>query len=1141
MDSFSTQAKLRLPVRPTAIHQFSVSSIYGDGVTNGMLFVQRILRDSAIESEIFSFYIDPKIENCIHNAKYYRPRANDVVLVHYALGSEYDQWVEDLEAHKVLVYHNITPAAFFESGSYIRSLAERGRQQLSIWSKTSIFRGAIGDSDFNAAELLDWGYKSVASIGLLVDLDLLRQKAWNREFPQSFAGVRTLLFVGRICENKGQLELVQMMGELRKTFEEPVQLLLVGDTTTLDYEQRVRSEIERSGLSNSVRLLGKLADADIVTLYRFADVYVSLSEHEGFGMPLVEAMAFDLPVVAADAGATVETLGTGGLVLARRDPLIAAAAVQMVMSEPSLRRDIIRGQRRSLMRFERSHLVKALEGHLRSLGFDVQLDASARAESEGRTVWSVEGPYDSSYSLAVVNREFARALDRGGQAVALGSRDGPGAYPPSEAFLAGNADIAAMARRHDWGSSSDVSLRFQYPPHVSDMRGAIRVLANYAWEESGFPSDWVDEINVNVDLVTVASRYVGKVLRDNGVHAPIFVTGYGVDQILRRQPSAITESGSKFRFLHVSSCFPRKGVDALLAAWGDAFDANDAVELVIKTFPNPHNQAKEAVASLKGRKPDHAPIRLINDDYAEEDMRTLLSEADAVVCPSRGEGFCLPLAEAMALGKSVITTAFGGQSDFCRADIAWLCDYRFAYSSSHLGVLDSVWVEPDISSLAEALKACAKATGEERRRRSDAGRQLILQNFTWDNVVSATREAIALATAHVKSPGRLPRIAWITSWNSRCGIAAYSMSLAESAHPSRLRVYADYSSTPLGDDAPYVHRCWTQSQEETLEEVYEAAEVDEVDAIVVQYNFGFFSLATLGAMIERFQSAGKPVFLTLHSTADADIHGTRVTLQDHARELAKACRILVHSVNDLNRLKQFGLIENVSLFPMGLPQLPKASLDARLRSLTASPLIATFGYLLPNKGLRELIAAFALVRVRIPGARLLMLNARYPAPQSKAEEAECLLEIKRLSLADSVTLRSDFLAEADVLRQLTSADLIVYPYQATQESSSAAVKMGLGSGTPVACTPLDIFADVASVTHALPGHSPDMIASGIIDLLSDPERLTSLAAIQRQWISSHGWPRLARRLHGLIRGETQMLHLTKIKNNRSRRSESALT
>ena len=179
----------------------------------------------------------------------------------------------------------------------------------------------------------------------------------------------------------------------------------------------------------------------------------------------------------------------------------------------------------------------------------------------------------------------------------------------------------------------DVNLRNQYPPFVADMRGAMRGLAIYAWEESGFPERYVTEFNSTLNLITVPSRFVAKVLRDNGVHAPIRVVGEGCDHVLDAVASdwAAEPEARPFRFLHVSSCFPRKAVDVLLAAWVKAFSDADPVELVIKTFPNEHNRIEDILAAIKTAHPRHAPISLINRDIELEELRRIVSR-----CRRRG-------------------------------------------------------------------------------------------------------------------------------------------------------------------------------------------------------------------------------------------------------------------------------------------------------------------------------------------------------------------------------------------------------------------------------------------------------------------------------------------------------------------------
>ena len=243
-------------MRPHAIHQFHASSSYGDGITNGMFFIQTILRNSGYHSEIFCRHVDPRFVGGIRPIDSYPDLADDLLLVHYSIGTPQEAWIENRKSPRVLIYHNITPAHFFPDGSKLHGFAQSGRARLAAWAKQGVFAGAIGDSAFNAAELLALGYSSVAAIPLLVDLDRIRQAPWNPELLKRLSGARNLLFVGRLCENKGQLDLIKMLAQLTRMCAAPVRLILVGDTTSPDYQNPLSKEMERCGLSDRVLMAG---------------------------------------------------------------------------------------------------------------------------------------------------------------------------------------------------------------------------------------------------------------------------------------------------------------------------------------------------------------------------------------------------------------------------------------------------------------------------------------------------------------------------------------------------------------------------------------------------------------------------------------------------------------------------------------------------------------------------------------------------------------------------------------------------------------------------------------------------------------------------------------------------------------------
>jgi glycosyltransferase involved in cell wall biosynthesis len=488
-----------------------------------------------------------------------------------------------------------------------------------------------------------------------------------------------------------------------------------------------------------------------------------------------------------------------------------------------------------------------------------------------------------------------------------------------------------------------------------------------------------------------------------------------------------------------------------------------------------------------------------------------------IVAPSRGEGFGLPIAEALALGKPVITTAFGGQIEFCSAENSWLCDYDFGYAKSHISSPLSVWAEPKTQSLVDCLKAAYNSSSDERGRRGSIGSAVVRAGFSWNAVAARLQEAKAAANRMDVRIIQLPTVAWVSTWNNRCGIADYSQSLTCAFPEGRLKVFANWNAEQqLGPDLSVVKRCWEQSWRDPLDVLFQEIDATRCDAVVLQFNFGFYDIGAFRRLVERLIDSGRQVYVTLHSTIDIEREDLTIRLSDALPALKRARRVFVHSVQDMNRLKSLGLINNVSIQPFGMPELARA--DAKpLQS--SRPLIATFGYLLPHKGILELIEAVSILRAQNFDVELLLLNAIYPAKESEHLKQACEEAIARHGIADLVELRTDFLPSEEVVRILGAADLIVYPYQNTHESASAAVRMGLASRRPVVTSPVAIFSDIASISHVLPGFMPSEIALGVRQLLEERSELERYSAAQDEWVGSHQWPQVSRRLYDLMRGE----------------------
>lgn len=1109
---------MEIRIQKRAIHQFSPSCGKGDGVSNGMFFTRELLREFGYNSEIYCDLIAVDLIGEVKPLSELELSESDLLIFHFSLGYKKWEWLNEVKVKKILVYHNITPPQFLPNNE-LPSLSLLGRQQLKQWCGK--FIGAIGDSHFNSQELEECGYRNIKTVPLLVDVEQFRKTKCDLEYIKQWEETYNILFVGRFCEHKNQLELVKLFQLLKNNRAQRLRLFLVGGITSDAYYAQVVELINQHQLQDQIVVTGKVNSEQLIALYRSADVYVSLSEHEGFGMPLLEAMLFDVPVVAKNHGAISSTMGDSGILLPASVSLEDVAEnIFSLMSNASLRRKIRFKQKENCQRFDRSHIKTELAAYLSTL--DIDVDYTSQTQKNPQELIQLEGPFDSSYSLAIVNRELAIALEEKNIQVSLRSKEGYGDFEPSSSFLEENDNVNAMYQRGvDSINRPEVVMRNCYPPVLGDMQGCIRLINSYGWEETGFPQQFVEAFNLKLDLITVVSLFVKKVLRDNGVRIPIAVVGNGVDHLLQIKSQAIDPekivSWKKYRFLHISSCFPRKGVDVLLKAFGQSFTIHDDVTLIIKTFPNPHNEVEKQLQQLKNENKLYPHVVIINEDYTNGHIKYLYENCNAVVVPSRGEGFGLPIAEAMVFKLPVITTNWSGQLDFVSQNTAWLCDYDFAKAESHFCGMHSVWANPNTEHLAQLMNEVYQTSKVEIEKKTNHAHEQILKTHKWSNVADRTISAISAlkkqTTIMVK-----PKIAWISTWNVRCGISSYSSFLSNQIPQDRLLILANYTAERMAKDADNVSRCWTADMNEKMDYAFEKIIESQCKVVVIQYNFGFFSLQTLAELLRQLKSHHINVHIYFHATADTYWGERKISIASVAEKLRIADRIYVHAVEDINRLKEFGLINNVVHFPQGL--MPHVELQQAQEKISnkSKKVIASYGFLLPHKGILELIRAFSILAKENEQYHLMLVNAIYPASVSEQELNKCKELIDKEKIGHKVSIYSEFLPDLETQSLLQQADLIVYPYQATQESSSAAVRMGLAANIPIAVTPLSIFNDVKEVVNYLPGITPEEIAMGISQLLSDESKLQQSLGEAQAWVSARQWPELSLRLLNTIDG-----------------------
>ena len=1111
-----------------AVHQFHSGSAPADAVTNSLFFTQELLRDLGFRSEIYVEHLAPELSGRIHHISDYRGSLDQTLLVHHSMGHDREDWLLNLPDRRILVYHNVTPPSFYSEDSHTRRYAQKGLDLLDTLRPRVV--GAIAVSNENRRELARRGYSSVSVVPLVFDQKRIATAPWNDMIVQRHSGVPVVLFVGRIAPNKRQIDLVRAAAHLRELLDENFRLVLVGGFDPRDETYRALvAEIDTLGLTQNVLLTGKVSDEDLMAWYRAASVYCSMSEHEGFGVPFLEAMTFDLPIAAFASSSIPELLESAGLMFTRKDPRGVAALLAELIRNRSLRRRLVCAQRQRLLSFTRSVISEALRDALNSNGVScIRYETVAPAAEAPfvRPDVQVEGPAESSYSLALVNRRYVFALDDAHPgATGLWITEGPGDYSPRPEDLARYARAESLFKKSRKAAQPRVLIRNLWPPRVADADGLVN-LVQFAWEESSVPSEIVADFNRHLDGVLVPSTFCRDMLINNGVRLPICVAGHGadhIDEIVEASPGGI-QLPSGFRFLHVSSAFTRKGVDRLLEAWPEVVARTPDAVLILKTFPNPHNDIAGRLAYLREKFPlAEKRICWIDDDWTDAQIKWLYLQAQALVCPTRGEGYGLPMAEAMRLGVPVIATDRGGHADFCRSDTAWLVRTSLARSQTHVGDNLSLWFEPDLHSLTERMVELFQSSPEARSVRTMAAKALIAKH-TW-NAVAA--RAVKFARMLEQLPAFSPplRIAMVTPWNERCGIATYSRYLANELlrmTDTSLFVFASATDQPIAQDEQWVHRCWRQDYGAgcDMAPLFEAILQKKIETVVIQFNFGFFHLPRVAELVDRLHERGILTILTLHSTQDVDKSDLRASLRDIRESLARCHRLLVHSPVDLRRLDSWGMASNAALFPHGLAPFAASPEEIAVtrNKLGWGPqarIVATFGFCLPHKGLRETIHAFARVRSRHPKLRLLMLNAQHPSADSAAEILACRKLIGELGLTDTVQLRTDFISEIECLRLLATAEMTVFAYQNTAESASGAVRLALSASSTVLCTPLPIFDDIRSVACFTDGKDTDSLVAMINRLLAKGPGVEEITRAREHYLRQVEWRICADRLRAL--------------------------
>ena len=350
------------------IHQIIPVLDQRDAIGNYAVEIQKLLTAWGHESKIFVWRKQSgQGDNCRHYSQYSRFSDPDNILIcHYAISSPVFDYFLRCPDRKMMIYHNITPAHFFRGiNDETYFLTKEGRAVLKqAVGKIDL---ALGVSPFNRRELEAIGFSNPGVLPLLIDFEQFDGGADGAVIEKQSDGKKNLLFVGRILPNKKQEDLIRLFYYYKTYFNPDSRLILVGTWSHAPkYHAILEKLVDELGVANVV-FTGSVPQAELKAYFKLADFFVCMSEHEGFCVPLIEAMYQNLPVLAFASSAVPETVGDGGVLIDTKDFLRAAALLHELMNDQEARAALIEKQNLRLADFSREKVELKLKQYIDQL------------------------------------------------------------------------------------------------------------------------------------------------------------------------------------------------------------------------------------------------------------------------------------------------------------------------------------------------------------------------------------------------------------------------------------------------------------------------------------------------------------------------------------------------------------------------------------------------------------------------------------------------------------------------------------------------------------------------------------------------------------------------------------------------------
>lgn len=351
------------------IYQIVDSLNFGDAIGNDIIAKKHVIEDMGIETEIYASSVSDKITEpgAYRLEKMPKVKEDDIVIYHMGNGSPVNHMVVGLNCRKIMFYHNITPYEFFTIDNIRASEnCRRGLEDMQNVMKGK-FDSYLAASEFNKSDMTAMGYKAeqITPIPIIVPFDDYRQTPDEAMVNRLSDGVTNIVFVGRIAPNKKHEDIIRAFAYYKKNVNPKSRLILAGSHNSSGmYYNDIVGYVSALGVEDVV-FPGHISFAEILAIYKTAHVFLCMSEHEGFCVPLLEAMTFDVPVIAYNACAVPETLGGSAVVVDDKDPVFLSKVIDRVVRDEEMRSSIIESQRKRLEDFSYEKIKEKFQNYLR--------------------------------------------------------------------------------------------------------------------------------------------------------------------------------------------------------------------------------------------------------------------------------------------------------------------------------------------------------------------------------------------------------------------------------------------------------------------------------------------------------------------------------------------------------------------------------------------------------------------------------------------------------------------------------------------------------------------------------------------------------------------------------------------------------